>query len=60
LSVFRTNKSWTRLFLTPDAGPFSLAAGRHDLTLEFEASDGNLAAARSMGHRPSVIEREGL
>lgn len=60
LSVFRTSQNWTRLFLAPDGGPFSLAEGRHELRLQFAASDGDLVGVRTVGHRPAILEREGL
>jgi hypothetical protein len=60
LSVFRVNETWTRAFLRPDGGPFSMAEGRHELSLDFEASDGDLVGRRTVGHRPAVLDREGL
>lgn len=60
MSVFRVNETWTRVFLRPDSGPFTLTDGRHELLLRFGASDGDLVGSRTIGHRPAVMDREGF
>ena len=59
LSVHRTTENWTRVFLKP-AAPIVLGPGEHTLRLDFAASGGPCAGRRSLGHRPAVLEREGL
>ena len=59
LTVHRANANWTRVFLKP-AVPLSLAAGRHDLTLELETSTGVISGKRTISHQPAIIEREGF
>ncbi len=60
LTVFRANENWTRVFLKPRGGPFSPPDGRHELRLDFESSDGPLTGARTVGHRPAIMDREGF
>lgn len=58
-NVHRANENWTRVFLKPP-GAFLLAAGRHDLTLEFQTSTGTISGKRTISHQPAIIEREGF
>ena len=60
LSVHRTTENWTRVFLKPAAPIGAWRPDEHTLRLDFAASGGRRAGRRCLGHRPAVLEREGL
>lgn len=59
LTVYRANENWTRVFLKP-VSPFNLAVGQYPLKLTFETSSGFVVGTRTIGHRPAILDREGL